>query len=288
MPVTSTTAFPPAKAPLALAVATAQSTHFLPLDLVVELSDTLTVGPASKASPLQAGIVIHRDDIVPFYSLDVLLGEASQGERSWEDRDWGGFVIAQIEGRAAALGVMRVLGVVHPLAGTPCLDVSALLAPILAPLAMSRKIEPPPPPAATRYLVIGAGSRRCAVPMRAVERVLASCRTGRAPLAAGVEGRRSPLVGVGSVDGRVLPAVDLGLLLGGEALSAAAGFVVVTADAGRMILITDRIWGLAEIPDRALGPPPEAQPSIVASLEWGAEAGTLWVLAPSALLGRAP
>jgi chemotaxis signal transduction protein len=283
--VISTTSRPPAKAPLALAVATARSTHFLPLDLVVELSDTLTVGPASKASPLQAGIVIHRDDILPLYSLDVLLGEASHGERSWEDRDWGGFVIAQIGGRAAALGVARVVGVVHPLAGNPCLDVSALLAPVLAPLAMSRKIELPPPPAASRYLLIGASGRRCALPLRAVERVLASCRTGRAPLAGGAGVRRSPLVGVGSVDGRVLPAVDLGLLLGGDALSA-AGFVVIVADAGRMILITDRVWGLVEIPDRALGPPPEAQPNVVASSEEGAEAGALWILTPFPRLGE--
>jgi chemotaxis signal transduction protein len=286
--VTVPNSLSPAKAPVALAVATAQSTHFLPLDLVVELSDTLTVGPASKASPLQAGIVIHRDDILPLYSLDVLLGEASHGERSWEDREWGGFVIAQIGGRAAALGVARVLGVVHPLAETPCLDVPALLAPILAPLAMSRKIELPPPPASTRYLVIGAAGRRCALPMHAVERVLASCRTGRAPLAADAGARRSALVGIGSVDGRVLPAIDLGLLLGGDALGTPAGFVVTRADALRMILIADRIWGLAEIPDQALGPPPEAQPNVLAATDLGAEAGAMWILAPSPLLGTDP
>jgi chemotaxis signal transduction protein len=255
-----------------LAVATPGAAYLLPLAAVVELTDTLSVGPPGDL-PCVAGLAIHRDETLPVYSLDVVLGEAMHGARSWEDRDWGGFVIARIGERHCALGVSRIIGLVRE-AEQPMLDLPALLAPILPEAEPAAPAALPETAPSSRYLVAGIGGRRCALAVNVVERVLDSCRVVRAPCARG-----TALVGVGTIEGRVLPVIDLRLLLGCKATAPVTGYVVVaTADIGRLILAVDQVLGLHDIADDTLDLPREGAPhSILAETPDG---GT-WVLSPS-------
>ena len=54
------------------------------------------VSDAARFSPFQRG------------PLDVLLGESVQGERGWEDREWGGFALVAADGRRCILAVDRI------------------------------------------------------------------------------------------------------------------------------------------------------------------------------------
>jgi chemotaxis signal transduction protein len=265
---------------VALAVATPSAAYLLPLGAVVELTDMLAVGPPSEAGRMLAGMALHRDEILPVYSLDVLLGEAAHGERSWEDRDWGGFVIAQAGGRHCVIGVKRIDGVVRgPDLAAP-LDLPALLREVLPPLEeMPAPALSSAPATTARYLLVAIGGQACALPLGAVERVQAECRTVRA---AGAEG--TALVGIGAVEGRVLPVIDLRALLGFASAVAPAGYVVTgTADIGRLVLAVDRVLGFRDIAKEVMAQPPSgADSSVVAATADGG----IWILSPSLITTR--
>jgi chemotaxis signal transduction protein len=259
---------------IALAVATPGAAHLLPLEAVVELTDVLAVGPPPEAGQSVAGVALHRDQILPVFSLDVLLGEAAQGERSWEDRGWGGFVITGAGGRPCAIGVKRIDGVVRGADLAAPLDLAALLATLLPAQEAAAPAPVSAPLAVTRHLLVAVGGQGCAVPLGAVERVQAECRLGRA---VGAEG--TALAGIGAIEGRVLPVIDLRVLLGFADPGPAAGYVVVgTADSGRLILAVDRILGFRDIAKEALAlPPGGAGPSVIAATA----DGSTWILSPS-------
>jgi|GEM_PF-6135268 chemotaxis signal transduction protein len=259
---------------LVLAVSTQHASHLLPLDIVVEVIDGLVVGPAPRPSAIQAGIAIHRGHPLPLYSLDVVLGLVAREARNWEDREWGGYVVARILGHRCVLGVARIEGLVRAPDPAAVLDLAGRLAARLPALESGASLEAPKPPAAARYLLAQIGGNPCALPVKSIERVQAGCRMVRA---VGAEGM--VLIGVGTVEGRVLPVVDLRALLGFPGAAAPAGYVVAaTADIGRLILAVDRITGLRDIVDLTLDLPPEGAPSCIIAV---ADYGRTWILSPS-------
>jgi chemotaxis signal transduction protein len=235
------------------AVATATRSHILPLDAIVQLSDTLALGPAPEPNPAIAGLALYHDEMLPVISLDVLLGESEPGERGWEDREWGGFAVVAAAGRRCVLAVDKIGILVRDAYPGTMLE----LGPLLAALLPEVEAPAPPPPAPdlgwTRYLLTEVGGQFCGFRLDAVDRVQDECRIIRAPHRAG-----SVVAGIGTVEGRVLPVLDARALLGFPATRPAGGFVV-TAGSGaeHLIVAVDRVLGLRRIDEAALEPPPE-------------------------------
>ncbi|MEI9981869.1 MAG: chemotaxis protein CheW [Aliidongia sp.] len=261
-------------------VSTPACTHVLPLDAIVELSDTLPVGPAAEPLPAVSGVALFRDEILPVISLDVLLGESLLGERGWEEREWGGFAVVAAGGRRCVLAVARIGRLVGDVDPAATLDLARLLAEALPPAA-----EPELPPlaplaAASRYLLAEIGGRRCAFRLDTVERVQDECRIVRAPYRTG-----SLIAGVAAVEGRVLPVLDARALLGLNAATPPGGFVVAAdAEFGRLIVAVDRIAGFHAIEDDALDAPLDGVPASAVAITGGQE---IWILSAGALAGAA-
>src|ERR1700679_164996 len=112
-------------------IATATRPYTLPLEVIVQLSDTLALGPALAPNPAIAGCALYQDEMLPVVSLDVLLGESEPGERGWEDRGWGGFAVVAAAGRRCVLAVDRIGVLVRDADPAAMLDLGPLLAAIL-------------------------------------------------------------------------------------------------------------------------------------------------------------
>jgi chemotaxis signal transduction protein len=265
-------------ASMGFTVATPARSHILPLDAIVELSDTLAVGPAPTRTPTIAGTTYFRDEILPVISLDVLLGESEQGERGWEEREWGGFAVVTVGGRRCVLAVARIGVLARDAEPAAMLDLGALLAGISLPADDPAPAPVEPGGAWPRYLLVEIAGRRCALRLDTVERVQDECRIIRAPYRAG-----SVVAGVGAIEGRILPVLDARALLGLAAPAPAAGFVVLAdAELGRLIVAVDRVLGPHAIDDGALQAPPEGlRVGAVAAVD-GQE---IWVLSAAGLAG---
>jgi len=260
------------------AVATATRSHILPLDVIVQLSDTLAVGPAPEPIPSIAGLALYHDEMLPVVSLDVLLGESEQGMRGWEDREWGGFAVVAAAGRRCVLAVDRIGILVRDAYPGTMLELGPLLAAILPEV----ETPAPPPPAPDtgwpRYLLTDVAGNLCGFRLDAVDRVQDECRIVRAPHRPG-----SVVSGIGTVDGRVLPVLDARTLLGFPTARRAGGFVV-TAGSGaeHLIVAVDRVLGLRKIYEESLAPPPDgSRIGAVAACDGRA----VWLLTASGLAG---
>src|ERR1700735_578750 len=162
------------------AVATAMRSHILPLDVIVLLSDTVAVGPAPVPMPDVAGLADFQGEMLPVVSLDVLLGESVQGERGWEDREWGGFALVAADGRRCILAVDRIGILVRDADPGTMLDLAPLLARILP--AMDAPAPPPPLDAGwPRSLLTDVAGQCCAFRLDGGERGLDAGRVVRAP-----------------------------------------------------------------------------------------------------------
>jgi chemotaxis signal transduction protein len=252
----------------ALAVETETSRELLPLEAVVELSETLPV--VAIPDPILAGAVLHRDRLVPLISLDALLGRPASNGAS--------FVVVEVEGRRCALAVKAVIGLSAETADT--VDLRSLLTnllPAAAPVAPETQRQTPANAASLRYLLVELTGRTCAFALSSVTRIYAGCRVLKASAGHAV-------VGVTSVGGRVLPVLDLARLLGIDAVPGMQHFVELKSSTETFVVGVDHIAGVVSI----------GQDILVRQAEGGAIAAVaqldgklVWILAASLLAERA-
>jgi chemotaxis signal transduction protein len=227
----------------ALAVETETSHDLLPLDCVVELSESLPT--VAVPDPIFSGAALHRDALLPLLSLDALLGRPETNEDAC-----GSFVVVDMDGRRCALAVKRVVGLstdaVH------VIDLQSLLvAPLLGPRSALRSTMPQQPQTSvggTRYLLVELAGRTCAFALNSVAHIHAGCRVLRAPALTG-----GGAVGVIAIGGRVLPVLDLGALLGVPAQPQMHQFVELKPlQTDTFVVAIDRIMGIVAIEQDAL------------------------------------
>lgn len=252
----------------ALAVETETSRELLPLDAVVELSDTLPV--VAIPDPILAGAILHRDRLVPLISLDALLGRPPSNGAS--------FVVVDVEGRRCALAVKAVTGLSAETVGT--VDLRSLLTKLLpaaAPVASETRRQAQANATSLRYLLVELAGQTCAFTLASVARIYAGSHVLKASAGRAV-------VGVTSVGGRVLPVLDLARLLGINAAPGAQIFVELKWSTETFVVAVDRIAGIFSI----------GQDSLMRQGEGGAVAAVaqldgklVWILAVPLLVQRA-
>jgi len=258
----------------ALAVETTSSRELLPLDVVVELCETLPIAAVPDTAQIFAGAAFYRDALVPVISLDALLGRAPTSQDAW-----GAFVMVDVDGRRCALAVKRVVGL------SPEPDRVVQLRPLLANLLPEPESGNAPTTrqaaqaAETRYLLVELAGRKCAFALASVAHIHAACHVVKAPAVA-----QSPAVGVAAIGGRVLPVLDLAALLGLNAGPAMQQFIELRSqETGTFVVAIDRVVGVVSIAQDALVPPPEgAAISAVARLG----SNLVWILAASLIARR--
>ncbi len=251
----------------ALAVETETSRELLPLDAVVELSDTLPV--VAIPDPILVGAVLHRDRLVPLISLDALLGRPASNGAS--------FVVVDVAGRRCALAVKAVIGLSAETAGT--VDLRSLLTnllPAVAPVAPETRRQAQAN-ATPRYLLVELAGQTCAFALASVARIYADCHVLKA--SAG-----NAVVGVTAVGGRVLPVLDLARLLGINIAPGVQTFVELKWSTETFVVAVDRIAGIVSI----------GQDLLMRQGEGGAVAAVaqldgklVWILAVPLLVQRA-
>ncbi len=229
---------------VSLAVETAGMHIFLPLDHIVELSETLTIAAVPDPRPLFIGAAFFRGTLIPVAPLDAMLG------RSVGDEQWGGFVVIDVEGRRCALAVKRVIGRVPQ--SPAAIDLhDALIAFLPAP--KKRDIfAHRSAPAATRseeadYLLAVIGDRKCAFALDSIAHLHESCNVSRAPVGTGEQVRGATAIG-----GRVLPVLDFAARLNLPKPAASAGMIEFKSPGGAFIVPVDRIIGITSIASEAL------------------------------------
>jgi chemotaxis signal transduction protein len=219
-----------------LAVETATSRELLPLDAVVELSETLSVVPIPD--PVFAGAVLHRRRLVPLISLDALLGRSASNGAS--------FVVVELDGRRCALSVNAVIGLSAETENT--VDLRSRLAELLPasqPTAPAPQQQTPSGITSTRYLLVELEGQTCAFALASVARIHTGCHVLKA-----LAGRT--VVGVTAVGGRVLPVVDLARIIGIDAPRAMQYFVELKPATETFMVAVGRIVGIASIGQDAL------------------------------------
>ena len=136
---------------------------------------------------------------------------------------------------------------------------------------------------AAEVVVVRLGGARYALPMAVVAEV------GRPPQLTRVPGLPAWVAGLANWRGRVLPVLDLRPLLGGAALAATHGrLVVLHVDGVRVGLVTEGVDGSTALDLERLDAPPAHLPPSAAGLLAGQRTdddGPLAVLEPAAVLG---
>jgi chemotaxis signal transduction protein len=251
----------------ALVVETASSRDLLPLDCVVELSETLPTVSIPEPGTIFCGAAFHRGALLPLVSLDALLGRP--------DMSAGGpFVVVDVDGRRCALGVKRVVGL-----STNAANVIALRPLLLSLLPEPRATMAPiaqllQAGGGARYLLVDFAGRTCALALNSVAHIHAGCRVLRAPTGAG-----SKVVGVTAIGGLVLPVLDLGALLGLPPQAQMQQFVELKSpQAGTFVVGIDRIIGIISIGEDALVR--SAEGSAIGSVA-RLDGKLIWILEPS-------
>lgn len=253
----------------ALAVETGSSHELLPLDCVVELSESLPT--VAVPDPRFSGAVFHRDALLPLVSLDALLGRPETDKSAY-----GSFVVVDVDGRGCALAVKRIAGLSAEAANV--IDLRSLLINLLPePRSALRSTMPQQPQTSvgrTRYLLVELAGRTCAFALNSVAHIHAGCRVLRAPTLTG-----SRAVGVTAIGGRVLPVLDLGALLGVPTQPQMQQFVELKPQqADTFVVGVDRIMGIVAIGQDALVRSTEGSAiSAVARLD----AKLVWILSAS-------
>jgi chemotaxis signal transduction protein len=239
----------------ALAVETARSYEFLPLDLVVELSETLPVASVPDPSPVFAGAAFFRDTLLPVICLDSLLGRPLAPAEAR-----GSFIVVDADGRRCALAVKQMIGLVPDAEPESVIDIRRLLESLLpqtepggraamVPAAPAPTTQGPAPE--TRYLMVELTGQMCAFALPSVAHIHAECRVVQMPAAT-----HSAAVGVTAIGGRVLPVLDLAAALGLATGSAPQHFIELKSQqTGPFMVAIDRIVGIAAIGQDALIPP---------------------------------
>ncbi len=240
----------------ALAVETASSYEFLPLDLVTELSESLPVAAVPDPSPVFAGAAFFRDRLLPVVCLDALLSRPPA-----EPQAHSVFVVIEADGRHCALAVKSVIGLVPNAEPESLVDLRQLLKNLLpdadsgSTSAMPTAMQTPPETQAeTRYLLVELAGQMCAFALTSVAHIHAGCRVIPAPATA-----ESAAIGVTAIGGRVLPMLDIAALLSLAATQATPQFIELgSQQTGPFMVAVDRIAGIVAIADDALIPPPES------------------------------
>lgn len=256
----------------ALAVETEASQEALPLDCVVELSESLPTVAVPDAR--FAGAAFHRGALLPLVSLDALLGRAGT------DKGVGGsFVVVDVDGRRCVLVVKRIAGLAAEAAKV--IDLRSLLADLLPEPRSALRSTPPQQTRVgrTRYLLVELAGRTCAFALNSVAHIHAGCRILAAPRLT-----RSKTAGVTAIGGRVLPVLDLAARLGIAVRTQMQQFVELKSQAADTFLVgVDRILGIAAI----------AHDALVRSTEGGAisavarlDGKLVWILAASLIAER--
>jgi chemotaxis signal transduction protein len=237
----------------ALAVETASSYEFLPLDLVIELSENLPVAAVPDPLPLFAGAAFFRDRLLPVVCLDALLGRAPA-----EPQARSAHVVIDSDSQCCALAVKSVIGLVPDAEPESVVDLRQLLKNLL-PDADSGSASTTPKAtqaqadsAETRYLLVELGGQNCAFALASVAHIHAGCRVVPAPAIA-----ESAAIGVTAIGGRVLPVLDLAALLGLAAAQAIPHFIELKSQTGPFLVAVSRVAGIVAIASDALIPPPE-------------------------------
>ncbi|WP_020177371.1 chemotaxis protein CheW [Methyloferula stellata] len=242
----------------ALAVETASSYEFLPLDLVTELSESLPVAAVPDPSPVFAGAAFFRDRLLPVVCLDALLGRAPA-----EPRARSAYVIVDADGHSCALAVKSVIGLVPDAESESLVDLRQLLQKLLpdaesgSASSMSLATQSQEAQAnseETRYLLVELAGQNCAFALTSVAHIHAGCRVVPAPAIAG-----SAAIEVTAIGGRVLPVLDLAALLGLAAAQTMTHFIELRSQqTGPFLVAVARVAGIVTISNDALIPPPEA------------------------------
>jgi chemotaxis signal transduction protein len=241
---------------VSLAVETAGMHIFLPLDYIVELSETLTIAAVPDPRPLFIGAAFFRGALIPVIPLDALLGRSVGAEQ------WGGFVIVDVEGRRCVLAVKRVIGRVPQ--SPAAIDLhDALIALLPAPkqaAVASRRAEPKTARSdGVDYLLARIGNRKCGFALDSVAHLHEGCEVSRAPVGTG-EG----VVGATAIGGRVLPVLDVATQLGLPKPSATVAMIEFKSPGGAFIVPVDHIIGITSIaPDALLTSPKGSAASAV-------------------------
>jgi chemotaxis signal transduction protein len=265
----------------ALAVETARSHDLLPLEIVVEICETVPIAAVPDPAPIFAGAAFYRDALVPVLSLDALLGRATTSE------DAGGcFVVVDVDGRRCALAVKRVLGLSLEVGPERVVQLQPLLANVLPEFGSGQALTKlqgaraqEAIAAETRYLLVELAGRICAFALASVAHIHAGCRVVKTPAEA-----RSIAVGITAIGGRVLPVLDLAALLGLETGPSMQQFIELKSqETGAFVIAIDRVVGVVAIGQDALVPPPDGT-AISAVARLGAD--LVWILAASLIAER--
>ncbi len=258
-----------------LAVETASSHDLLPLDIVIELRETLVIAAVPDPRPLLAGAAFYRDTLLPVISLDALLGRPQAGEG-----DRGAFVIVEFEGRRCALAVKRVIGMSAE--SEHVTDLRPILTRLLPEPETARSfasmapVEMPAQNEEARYLLAELAGRTCAFALLSVVHIHTACRVIQAPA-----GGRNMAVGVTAIGGRVLPVLDLAARLGLSFAPAAEHFIELKSpQTGTFVIAVDRIIGIAAIERDSLIAPPPGSPISAVALQG---AHFIWIIDASSI-----
>jgi purine-binding chemotaxis protein CheW len=124
----------------ALAVETDCEVHYISLDKVVTVSDTLPIAAVPDPNPTVIGAALHAGRAIPVLRLDLLLGQ-----RPMPIAAPGALVVLTSGGRPCAIAVRRINGFAFGIDPGRRIDLTQLLDPFVA-----RDRNRPDPPSASR------------------------------------------------------------------------------------------------------------------------------------------
>jgi purine-binding chemotaxis protein CheW len=223
-----------------LAVSAGGRSYGLRAASVVELIEDIAITRLPLVPAVLSGIAVLRGDPLLTFSLARLLGSES-------DAAPGGYVVVGLGKSRFVVAVDAIGGLQRSAAGAfDILDLATLIAPefITLAAAMARTLAPAPvaDTSRQRFLCVSLGDRFCALPLTAVERILAPRAAIRLPsgAAAGVDGAIE-------FAGRVIPITDgwrwLSLRDGGLVTA----HVVLRRDGERRVLAVNGVQRIVTI-----------------------------------------
>jgi chemotaxis signal transduction protein len=218
----------------ALAVETDCEVHYISLDKVVTVSDTLPIAAVPDPNPTVIGAALHAGRAIPVLRLDLLLGQ-----RPMPHVAPGALVVLTSGGRPCAIAVKRIIGFAFGIDAGRELDLTRLLDPFVArdkkvaqiPQARRENREE------TQFLLMEIAGQFCALRLNEVVRVQSECALVPVPT------DWANASGLTNVDGSALPLLDAAAMLGLDHGNERSGGYVVVDDqnAGSFVIPVQRL-----------------------------------------------